>query len=200
MDREGRLDMKTGSRWFGHPKRIVATRGKAVALALAFACSPVLALDCQNDDVIGAIDCVGLEYGNLNNTAKFASFASTVEAGLGVSGLSYSGTNSASFGAPDTSGYSTLTFNEQLSGKTVVGIHWGNYTGFYLLDLATPTNTLLVENKNDVLALTDAPGTGGGLSNGHVYITTPVPEPGTLALMVAGLAAVGFVARRRRPR
>lgn len=30
-------------------------------------------------------------------------------------------------------------------------------------------------------------------------VTTPVPEPGTYALMVAGLAVVGFVLRRRRP-
>jgi hypothetical protein len=52
-------------------------------------------------------------------------------------------------------------------------------------------------------------GTSGGLcgssgvctnqSDYNVVNVTPVPEPETYALMLAGLAAVGFVARRRRP-
>ena len=179
-------------------KLSTALANACVLVSIAASGSAWAALNCENNDVIGAIDCVGLEYGNLNNAAAFPSFASTVESGLGVSGLSYSGTNSSSFGAPNSAGYSTLTFDQQLSGKTVVGIHWGNYTGFYLLDLSTPTFSLQVENKNDALDVSTLPGTGGGLSNGHVYITTPVPEPSTYALMLAGLAAVGFMARRRR--
>jgi hypothetical protein len=38
----------------------------------------------------------------------------------------------------------------------------------------------------------------GGLSNVALYATQPVPEPETYAMMLAGLAALGFVARRRR--
>jgi len=32
----------------------------------------------------------------------------------------------------------------------------------------------------------------------HEVITPPVPEPGTYALMLAGLGLVGYVARKRR--
>jgi PEP-CTERM motif len=38
---------------------------------------------------------------------------------------------------------------------------------------------------------------GGSLDNVSL-VAAPVPEPGTLAMLVAGLAAVGFIARRRR--
>jgi hypothetical protein len=39
---------------------------------------------------------------------------------------------------------------------------------------------------------------GGGLDSVSL-VAAPVPEPGSLAMLLAGLAAVGFVARRRRP-
>jgi len=44
-------------------------------------------------------------------------------------------------------------------------------------------------------------GTGTGTAGGFYTVTstvTPVPEPETYALMLAGIGAMGFVARRRR--
>jgi hypothetical protein len=44
-------------------------------------------------------------------------------------------------------------------------------------------------------------GSAGGIYNGAISVsavTTPVPEPETFALMLAGLGTLGFLARRRR--
>jgi hypothetical protein len=48
--------------------------------------------------------------------------------------------------------------------------------------------------------LTVSGNAGSGASYGGNVVLTPVPEPETYALMLAGLGAVGFVASRRRPR
>jgi hypothetical protein len=49
---------------------------------------------------------------------------------------------------------------------------------------------------NFTLQVSGVAGTGGASFGGSI-IATPVPEPETYAMMLAGLVAVGFLARRR---
>ena len=45
---------------------------------------------------------------------------------------------------------------------------------------------------------TIAAGTSASVGYEYVFSTTPVPEPETYAMLLAGLGLMGFIARRRR--
>jgi hypothetical protein len=88
--------------------------------------------------------------------------------------------------------------NTTMYGTTVIGMHWGNYaaegvgnvSAFFVFDAGT-TGIKDVDLKAGYLQ---------GISNVAIYSTgtSTVPEPSTYALMAAGLAGLGIVARRRR--
>lgn len=66
------------------------------------------------------------------------------------------------------------------------------------------TSVSLIGGKSYLLTVTGATRSGlagtlgiSGLSGAVVATTAPVPEPGTWAMLLAGLGFVGFVARRR---
>jgi len=94
-----------------------------------------------------------------------------------------------------------------LTGSSGVALNFTSFpavaTGFY-----SSVFTLAPASFNSLLAGAAAgrayvnihtPGTySGGEIRGFLPITTVIPEPGTYALMLAGLGAVGFAARRRR--
>ena len=59
-------------------------------------------------------------------------------------------------------------------------------------------NTLLDLYSGDLRLGLHVQGFANGGSESFVNIASPVPEPGALALLVAGLGAIGMAARRRR--
>ena len=89
----------------------------------------------------------------------------------------------------------TLTFSMSLNGPFVLTLKGGSsWAGYVFTGNATAGDTITF----------DIPGTTArGLSHASIYTNnepfmSPVAEPSSVAMMFAGLVALGFVARRRK--
>ncbi|HEY6135372.1 MAG TPA: PEP-CTERM sorting domain-containing protein [Rubrivivax sp.] len=93
-------------------------------------------------------------------------------------------------------GAGSLTFGVALTDPFVISVKLGQRWSAYLFDLDVSAGTTWD------FAYAGESTQGLGLSHGSLFtgelVTNPVPEPETYALMLAGLAAVSFVARRRK--
>ncbi len=116
------------------------------------------------------------DIGNVTG-ATLAGWYSTVDNGLAAFGCTTGGTNGACFtSSPAATLTNNMTYTIDFTGTN--------------LDFSAPH--LKVEF---LTGLNDVQKTGDLLSQ---TIPTAVPEPETYALMMAGLGAMGFVARRRK--
>ena len=165
----------------------------SATLAVVFA-TPAFAVPgpppiCGAGDLSGVtfISCAGYFTGNeISGNAADMALADGYLAGLGLSGTGGTWIEKID----GLNGSTTINFATPLSGITYFGIHKGGAgdgaqsTAFYKIDAGASLDVFTYNL--------------GGSSNAALYMTTAVPEPESLAMMLAGLVGiVGFVRRRR---
>ena len=142
--------------------------------------------------------CAGFYGGNTLNTGAGQSVDADEQAGLAALGLAGAARLQPLQKIGDL-GHADAYFTRTLYGDTVVAFHFGNavfptaYDGHgggttYLRFDAGTTGIDILSFKTPYLNANSA---------ATLYQTGVVPEPETYALMLAGLLAVGLVARRR---
>ena len=129
------------------------------------------------------------------NALDFGAFDFTVTAAFKDDNPSAGSTTPLIDAVAGNNGAGTITFNSLITDRFVLVLKLGNDFSAFVFDdnfAAGSTLTFMLSSENLQ---------GTGLSHATIYtgnVVPVIPEPETYALMLAGLAAVGFVARRRR--
>ena len=174
---------------------------KIAAAALLSASGLASATDCSVADIffdapgVTVSHCAGFIPGNLINsspadTATVAGLLATEFSLFGQSGAPITSFNVA---VDPVSHITTYDFPQLLTGNVIVGLHFGNGQG-------GPGNATAFYAFNAGSGVDKFYTTLQATSNTGLYLTAPVPEPETYAMMLAGLGLVGVIARRRKAR
>lgn len=157
--------------------------------------------DCNLGDIFFEIPgvtvskCYGFVAGNLinNSPADTLAVKNILAAHFALPGQSGAPIESINVVMNPSTHITTYDFSHVLTGDVIVGLHFGggnggpgNGTAFYEFHAPTAVDKFFTALQAS--------------SNAGLYRVTPVPEPETYAMMLAGLGLVGVVARRRRSR
>lgn len=179
--------------------------GAAATFALAAsaqAALPAVVAACAITDITpnasGSPACEGF-YSGQYLSGNPSDTAVQIQA-LGLLGYTWNGLLSSTIQADNQSGLAgatTIKFAAPLSGISFIGLHFGggansptpgkDSTAFYRFDAGRSLSSLSLVY--------------GASSDIKVYASNPVgavPEPETYAMLLGGLGAIGFVARRRK--
>lgn len=169
--------------------------------SLTLASSPACSV---TDTTLTATACSGAWEGNNMNQqsdvlAELASLSGLPQASLSFQGSS-DDANAGPFTAGITASAGTLTFDAPIDGAFAVTLKAGNQFSLYYFDGAGPAVSQL--SFSTLGTNVNGRGIAQDLSHASLYTSNlgvvAIPEPGGAAMMLAGLMAVGMVARRRR--
>ncbi|AGX88625.1 PEP-CTERM sorting domain-containing protein [Candidatus Symbiobacter mobilis] len=172
--------------------------------------NPLSSVYCSDSDVTtgngGFTGCLGAFAGNIDN--QFDAIRAAASAGLGLQlGAYYSSEAFADAGNPFLENVGAvdtglIQFDAPQTGLFVLGLKQGNSFSLYAFD-GSAVSGGIASLRYDNTGVVDHKGSHSDLSHAGYFAATsvtPVPEPESLAMLLAGLGVLGVAVRRRAAR